>query len=470
MSSFSGKPKVWVNADGKRKKCRVLSVTNDTVACEFPGRVDTGTYSLFLTPKGERTDIEVTDSFTIEGPTFSKFSLSSGENGDEITLVGKYFGARKPKLWMTFEGEKRCGTKSVKKNCKISKPLPYSDAKGKSGKSCMDVETGDGKIVFTVPKKVTENTVCTLNFDNKTGSFTANFNSNGGGAAGSYLIVDLTNGSVTEQDSAPYDLLTNDDYKTTKLVLRKIKAGTFTMGSPSDETGRYSNEDQRQVTLTDDFHIGVFELTQKQYEIVMGSNPSWHTGDKHPVESVSWDSARGGTYPSGDPGSDSFMGKLRTLTGGSYMFDLPTEAQWEYACRATTTKAYNDYTKNDGAGADCLTSEWQQDTNLDPLAWYRYNCFSQKHHQEVGTKQTNYWGLYDMHGNIREWCLDWYTDSLGTLAVIDPVGASSGSYRCERGGSWYDYARDCRSAYRYYYNPSFDNYGVGIRVVLPAGK
>jgi len=277
---------------------------------------------------------------------------------------------------------------------------------------------------------------------------------------GAYLVVDLATGDCTELDSAPSDLLTNAEYKTTKMVLRKITSGSFTMGSPTTETGHQSNETQHTVTLTKDFHIGIFEVTQKQYETIMGSNPSTYTGDKRPVEKVSWNAVRGGSWPSGDPGSATFFGKLNTLAGKS--FDLPTEAQWEYACRAGTTKAYNNDT-------DCLTTGDGQDTNLDPLAWYRYNAYSQsKQHQEVGTKQANNWGLYDMHGNVWEWCLDWY----GSYGVdeTDPEGATSGSNRVLRGGSWYHYAGRCRSAYRTDITPSGANRSIGFRVGLPAGQ
>jgi len=276
-----------------------------------------------------------------------------------------------------------------------------------------------------------------------------------------YLVLDLQTGLITTS-TKPADLLTNADYKTTKMVFRRIPAGTFTMGSPEDELGRYSDETQHTVTFTQDFYIGVFEVTQAQYKAVMaGADPSNFKGDHRPVERVSWNTIRGGAWPSGDPGTDTFMDKLRTLTGGR-LFDLPTEAQCEYACRAGTTRAYNDYTQNGGTGSDCLTTGSGQDTNLDPLAWYTFN--SGGSHKEVGTKQVNACGLYDMHGNVWEWCLDWYGTYPGT--VTDPVGPSSGSYRVGRGGSWFRSARNCRSANRGYATPSDSGNNLGFRAAL----
>ena len=156
-----------------------------------------------------------------------------------------------------------------------------------------------------------------------------------------YLVVDLSTGS--EATSYPVSSLAEipaggwtDEYKTTKLVLRKIPAGTFTMGSPENELGRYSDETQHQVTLTKDFYVGVFEVTQKQWELVMGVWPSYFYNasyrDSRPVERVSYDDIRGSGVGSGWPASsavdtESFLGRLRTKTGLD--FDLPTEAQWE---------------------------------------------------------------------------------------------------------------------------------------------
>ena len=269
-----------------------------------------------------------------------------------------------------------------------------------------------------------------------------------------YCVVDLSAGAnaasypVTYMNEPPSGGFNTDVYKTTKLVLRRIEAGTFTMGSPSGESGRNSNETQHQVTLTKPFYIGLFEVTQKQYALVMGSNPSYFSGDKRPVEEVSWNAIRdnSGTYNwpnSTAVDANSFIGRLQKRTG--LAFDLPTEAQWEYACRAGTTTAYSYGASENG-----------------DYMWYYSNSSSQTH--EVGTKKPNGWGLYDMHGNVWEWCLDWYASSLGTAAVTDPKGASSGPNRVRRGGSWNYYAANCRSANRFISYPSSGYYDLGFRL------
>ena len=229
-----------------------------------------------------------------------------------------------------------------------------------------------------------------------------------------------------------------DEYKTTKLVLRYIPAGSFIMGGGS-------SAESRRVTLTRPFYMGVFEVTQKQWELVMGSWPdsspssSYGRGDAYPAYYVSYNDIRGSSSVVQWPASSavdglSFLGKLRARTGLD--FDLPTEAQWEYACRAGTATTYYWGDAMDGA-----------------YAWYSGNSGSKTH--PVGTKLPNAWGLYDMSGNVWEWCRDRY----GTLAYgTDPVGSASGSYRVERGGSWYYNSGYCASSYRDYAAPSIRGY------------
>jgi len=255
-----------------------------------------------------------------------------------------------------------------------------------------------------------------------------------------YLVADLSAGAnastypISYLGSVPSGGWT-DAYKTTKLVLRRIPAGTFKMKNTSN------------VTLTKPFYMGVFEVTQKQYTLVMGSNPSSFTGDALPVEKVSYDTIRGTSngakWPSSSAvDSTSFMGKLRARTGLN--FDLPTEAQWEYACRAGTTTTYY----------------WGNSMN-DSYAWYNGNASTKTH--KVGTKTPNAWGLYDMSGNVGEWCLDWHNNTLtyGT----DPKGSSSGSNRVLRGGGWDNSTVVCTSSYRDKNNPSSVYYSYGFRLV-----
>ena len=262
-----------------------------------------------------------------------------------------------------------------------------------------------------------------------------------------YCVIDLSNGSsvasypVTYLNAPPSSGFNTTEYKTTKLVLKRVDAGTFTMGH-SDE----GDNQPHTVTLTKPFYMGLYEVTQKQWELVMGSNPSYFSGEAKPVEQVSYDiirgSSEGAKWPtSNSVDSDSFLGKLREKT--KLEFDLPTEAQWEYTCRAGTTTTYS---YGDSENGDYM---WYSDNLSDGT-------------KEVGTKKANPWGFYDMHGNVWEWCLDWYGSSLSDGE--DPVGSSSGSYRVLRGGSWNYDASDCTSSSRDNSDPS-DNSGInGFRI------
>ncbi len=266
-----------------------------------------------------------------------------------------------------------------------------------------------------------------------------------------YLVVNLTDGSTRFTDTPPG--LSDDTCRTTELWLRWAPAGTFIMGSPWNELGRDSSEKQHQVTLTQGYWIGIFEVTQKQYELITGGNPSYDKGDTRPVEQVSYDDIRGtgagAGWPTGGHAVDggSFLGKLRVKTG--LEFDLPTEAQWEYACRAGTTTTLN-------SGKN-LTNE-NECSNMAEVGRYWYNRGDGKggygDHTKVGCYLPNAWGLYDMHGNVYEWCLDW-RDGYPSGAVTDPVGAEAGSYRVRRGGNWGG-------------SPSDRGYGnYGFRLVCP---
>lgn len=277
-----------------------------------------------------------------------------------------------------------------------------------------------------------------------------------------YLVVDLNTGVITTSSAGPD--LSDDTCRTTELWLRRIQKGTFTMGSPDTEVGRFSSETQHQVTLTEDFYIGVFPITQKQFFLVYGSNPSNYQGDTRPVEKVNYGILRGESKGAGWPSSnevdeDSFLGKLRAKTGRD--FDLPTEAQWEYACRAGTTTALN-------TGKN-LT--WpSQDSAMDEAGRYLSNQKDGRggysEHTKVGSYQPNAWGLYDMHGNVRECCLDWYQKDLGNSAVTDPKGPATGTERSDRGGSFFFYAQHCRSATRNKLSPLGSSPFLGGRVAL----
>ena len=301
-----------------------------------------------------------------------------------------------------------------------------------------------------------------------------------------YMVVDLSGGVDVARYPVRYSAtppdVTKDECRTTELWLRLIFPGTFMMGSPAEELGRNSDETLHQVTLTKPYYIGVFEVTQKQYQLVMGKTPSSNKGDTRPVENVSYNdlrgTANGASWPiSNQVDEDSFFYVLRAKT--SLLFDLPTEAQWEYACRAGTSTALN-------SGKNLMGT--QSCSNMAELGRYYYNKSDGKggytsYHTKVGSYLPNAWGLYDMHGNVLEWCLDWY-GGLSSSDATDPKGANSGSSRLCRGGCWYSdsfystynygHAQRCRSACRNSYNnylvSSYSNY-LGFRLVcLPAIK
>ncbi len=306
---------------------------------------------------------------------------------------------------------------------------------------------------------------------------------------GDYMTIDISGGTnATRYPVTYYRTLADvpggansDPYKTTNILMRLIPKGMFTMGSPADELGRQSNETRHNVTLTEDFYLGVFELTQRQWELVMGNKPSYFTNEtyyaKRPVEKVSYFDIRENPANSDDPAVDwpansavnanSFMGKLRAKTGLSG-FDLPTESQWEYACRAGTSTALNN-------GYNLTVTDY--DNPMSEVGRYWYNggsgysrgCAPSEGTAEVGSYQPNAWGLYDMHGNVWEWCLDWYGAYPGT--VTDPPGASSGSNRVNRGSSWYYNADHCRSACRDYSPLSYRLSSNGMRACyVPPGQ
>ena len=289
--------------------------------------------------------------------------------------------------------------------------------------------------------------------------------------AAPYMVVDLSGG--VDAISYPVSYLSSvpeggwgDEYKTTKLVLRLIPPGSFMMGSPSDENGRGSYEDLHGVVLTKPFYIGVFEVTQKQYQLVMGADPSSYKGDMRPVERVSYNNIRGSVNGAGWPthnqvDANSFMGRLRSKV--NMLFDLPTEAQWEYACRAGTSSALN-------------SGKPYSEANLKEVARCNNNYSDGKggytsYHTKVGSYRENVWGLYDMHGNVSEWCRDFYNNGLGTAGAVDPKGATSPrkyysdySERVVKGGYFYS-TGDCRSAYRGYYSrPTNAGSDLGFRV------
>ncbi|MFH1737697.1 MAG: formylglycine-generating enzyme family protein, partial [bacterium] len=213
----------------------------------------------------------------------------------------------------------------------------------------------------------------------------------------------------------------------------RIPAGDFLMGSPNDEKGRDADEGPvHKVTLSKPFYLGIHEVTQDQWAAVMNKTPSeFQPRGDNPVEKVCWDDC------------EWFIAAINKL--GLGQFRLPTEAEWEYACRAgTNTRFY-----------------WGDDPDekqADDYAWYEQDSTS-----PVGRKKPNAWGLYDMGGNVWEWCSDWFGDYPGE-AQRDPQGPCEGEARVSRGGGWRYQVQYCRSADRYYALPNVWSYLIGLRL------
>ena len=286
---------------------------------------------------------------------------------------------------------------------------------------------------------------------------------------GIYMKVDLSGGSEATSYPVTYSFTGPDLTDTTlsfaknDLWFRCIGPGTFMMGSPADETGRQSTETLHPVTLTKPFYIGVFEVTEYQYRQVMGALPSglstpW--GDEKPVTKISYNILRGTTHSwpaSSEVDGGTFLGRLRAKTG--LAFDLPTEAQWEYACRAGVQAALHNG-KAGATGNEAAVSLW-----LRYIAWFKGNRGSSGPAQ-VGSKAPNNWLLYDMIGNAYELPLDW-SASLGSAPAVDPVGPATGTSRLIRSGAYDADYNWCRSAFRYSWNPASTHQALGFRIGLP---
>ncbi|BBM87677.1 formylglycine-generating enzyme family protein [Candidatus Uabimicrobium amorphum] len=228
-------------------------------------------------------------------------------------------------------------------------------------------------------------------------------------------------------------------YKNVRQVMRWIKPGTFIMGSPQTEEGREGDEVQHQVTLSQGFWLAETACTQELWKVVMSENPSYFKGNQRPVERVNWDDCQ------------VFLDKWnKEITGGE--LSLLTEAQWEYACRAGTTTAFS-------FGETVIPEQ--------EVSYVVYETV------EVKSLPCNSWGLYEMHGNVLEWCSDWYGE-YSDSKTTDPVGAVSGTYRVLRGGCWFYSSSYVRSASRDHLEPDDrDDYrcdSIGFRFCLRSQK
>ena len=263
------------------------------------------------------------------------------------------------------------------------------------------------------------------------------------------FLAALANPTIlTAQESKPADHKTKDPPKEltvdlgkgVKLELVLVPAGEFMMGSPESDKDAFSDErPQHRVRITKAFYLGKYEVTGEQWKAVMGTNPGSSKGSRHAVDQVTWEDCQ------------TFLGKLNAKVE-SGKFQLPSEAQWEYACRAGSTTKY--FFGDDPA-------------QLGDYAWYEKNSGGKAH--AVGEKKPNAWGLYDMHGNSWEWCADWYEGGYYAKSPVDdPRGPLTGLGHVGRGGGRTAIARLCRSAVRYNFAPNYSDYNLGLRVACAA--
>ena len=249
------------------------------------------------------------------------------------------------------------------------------------------------------------------------------------------VLTTHTSSSVSSGSSSTGNTITIPVKDGISIDMVRVEAGTFKMGATPEMKNPWKDEKPaHQVTLTNDYYIGKYEVTQALWQAVMGNNPSDFKGDNLPVESVSWDDCQ------------EFISKLNRITGKT--FRLPTEAEWEYAARG---------------GNKSRGYQYSGSNNLSDVAWYSDNSGKKTH--AVGTKQPNELGIYDMTGNVWEWCQDWY-GKYSSSSQINPTGANGGSCRVCRGGGWFISARSCRSSCRYYYSPDSRIRFLGLRLAL----
>jgi len=302
------------------------------------------------------------------------------------------------------------------------------------------------------------------------------------------LLVASNVNYYVSKEALPYDIA-NDIYKTTKIIMRRCPAAgvVWRMGSPTTEKGRFDNETLHEVTFSKDYWIGVYLLTQRQYQLLTETRPSYFNNNGNymtrPVERVSYDMMRGTTLGAAWPAADQSLEVAHQVDSGSYLFllraktgvqfDLPTEAQWEYACRAGESAALF-------YGKELTQSEVDNGnaSGMSDYGWYWPDTLPLENNTRstetggtlpVGRRLPNNWDIYDTIGNVWELCLDWRVDFTADPAT-DPRGGATGQYRVCRGTSWSNKCRFGRSAYRHASSSgATDSNNTGFRLAAPVG-
>ena len=360
--------------------------------------------------------------------------------GADVTIGGKSYGQSPLTIEQILEGEydvvmSKAGCATVMQHVAVAegKSVEVSATLPQGREITISCATADAHIVVDGTDMGASPYTGSLSFGSHKVYATA------GGKRTAERTVDVPNGIGVLQ---PVALLFFENQtftvKGVQFTMVAVEGGTFTMGA-TPEQGSDAESDEKpthQVTLSS-YYIGETEVTQALWQAVMGNNPSYFKGENLPVEQVSWSDCQ------------EFISKLNVLTGKN--FRLPTEAEWEFAARG---------------GNKSRGYKYSGSNNIDGVAWYGDNSGYNTH--PVKTKQANELGIYDMIGNVLERCQDWY-GSYSSAAQTNPTGPNSGSYRVNRGGDWYRYARYCRSSYR---TPTInlgDRYGgLGFRLVLSA--
>ena len=275
-----------------------------------------------------------------------------------------------------------------------------------------------------------------------------------------------------QSDTLPTEVIPPDPAIPEEFV--RISGGTFQMGSLESEAWRIEDETAHMVTLSD-YYISRYEVTQEEYQAVMGTNPSTYSGENLPVESISWMDA---VLYCNARSTQEGLTPVYTVEGQNVSWDrsangyrLPTEAEWEYACRAGTETPFNTETSISADEANywghypyMIEDNYFSQGNLETKPGvYRQTTVA------VGSFNPNAWGLYDMHGNVGEWVWDWYS-GYETGEQTDPTGPDSGTLRVNRGGGWNDFAKNLRSAYRSTLPPDSSSFNLGLRLVRNAGS